>query len=64
MIVRTIDTEFDEILKDDPNTAITRRGLRRAVTEGYIPSVRSGKKYLVTHENVLAYYSGLEKGCE
>ncbi len=62
--IRTIDGCYNEIKADDPNTAITRRAIRRAVSEGEIPSRRigSGKgwKYLVDKNEVIRYFSGTE----
>jgi len=56
--IRTIDGCYAEIKSDDPNTAITRRAIRRAVSEGDIPSRRIGTKYLVDKNEVLSYFTG------
>lgn len=60
--VRTIQGCYDEIRREDPGTAITLRAIRRAVSEGDIPSRRigSGKgwKYLVDLNEVLSYFCG------
>lgn len=60
--IRTIDGCYKEIKAEDPNTAITLRAIRRAVSEGDIPSRRigSGKgwKYLVSLDEVIMYFSG------
>lgn len=45
--MRTIDEAAVFLRQADPNTAITKTGLRRLVTSGQIPSVRVGAKYLV-----------------
>ena len=59
---RTIEGCYQEIKAADPNTAITLRAIRRAVSEGDIPSRRvgSGKgwKYLVDLDRVIDYFSG------
>lgn len=34
--IRTIDTAYEEIRKNDPDTAISRNYIRQIVTEGYI----------------------------
>lgn len=46
--IRTIDTAYEEIRKNDPDTAISRNYIRQIVTEGLIPSIRQGSKYLVS----------------
>lgn len=50
MRMRTINEAFDYIKKRDPETSITKTGLRRLITSGVIPSVRVGAKYLVSLE--------------
>jgi len=60
--IRTIQGCYEEIKAADPNTAVTLRAIRRAVSEGDIPSRRigSGKgwKYLVNLDEVIMYFSG------
>ncbi len=60
--IRTIQGCFEAIKAEDPQTAITPRAIRRAVTEGDIPSRRigSGKgwKYLVDLDEVMIYFCG------
>lgn len=62
--IRTIDGCYREIKEEDPNSAITLRAIRRAVSEGDIPSRRigSGKgwKYLVNLDDVVFYFAGGE----
>lgn len=62
--IRTIQGCYDEIKAQDSNTAITLRAIRRAVSEGDIPSRRigSGKgwKYLVDLDEVVTYFTGTE----
>lgn len=45
--MRTINEAAAFLRQADPDTAITKTGLRRLVTSGQIPSVRVGAKYLV-----------------
>lgn len=54
---RTMATAYEEILEMDPNTAITKWAIRRAVTEGHVPSRRVGNKYLVNLETLLDYFN-------
>ena len=60
--VRTIQGAYEEIKAADPNTGITLRAIRRAVSEGDIPSRRigSGKgwKYLLDVDEVMSYFCG------
>ena len=52
--IRTIQGAFDEIRAADPDSAITLCAIRRAVTEGDIPSRRVGSgrawKYFIDLE--------------
>jgi hypothetical protein len=54
--LRTIDGAYKEIVEMDPNTAITKWAIRRAVSEGYVPSRRVGKKYLFNLDTLLDYF--------
>lgn len=60
--IRTIQGCYEEIKAADPCTAITLRAIRRAVSEGDIPSRRigSGKgwKYLLDVDEVMSYFCG------
>ena len=42
--------------KMDPGTAITRWAIRRAVSEGYVPSRRVGNKYVFNLDTLLDYF--------
>lgn len=60
--VRTIQGAYKEIKEADPGTCITLSAIRRAVSEGDIPSRRIGSrggwKYLVDLDLVEAYFGG------
>lgn len=58
MKMRTIDAAAAHFKAVDPDTALTKTGLRRLVTTGAIPSVKMGTKFLVSLESVEAYMSG------
>ena len=45
--IRTIDQAYDEIKKQDPQTAISRYLGRQMVKQGMVPSLPSGNKRLV-----------------
>lgn len=56
--MRTIDQAFDYVLEQDSETSLSKTALRRLVTTGKLPSVRVGKKYLVSLETLEDYMSG------
>ena len=56
--LRTMKTAYEEIKKMDPGTAITEWAIRRAVTEGYIPSRRVGNKYVFDLDSLIDYFEG------
>lgn len=56
--MRSISQCFDELLKIDPDTALTKTALRRLIVTGQVPSVRVGQKYLVSMEALEAYLTG------
>lgn len=53
--IRTIDTAYEEIRKNDPDTAISRNHIRQIVRDGTIPSIRTGNKYLVSMQVLEEY---------
>lgn len=55
---RTINSAYDEIRAEDSNTAISRNAIRQAVIRGDIPSVKVGRTFLITKEDVLDYFTG------
>ena len=56
--MRGIKQAIEELKASDPNTALTEKALRRLVTEGAIPSVKIGRKYLVNMNVVNDYLCG------
>lgn len=56
--VRTINTVYSEIVNEDENTAISKHAIRQAVINGRIPSVKAGRTFLITKEDVLDYFTG------
>lgn len=57
---RTINGAYDEILEEDPKTAITRNGIREGVNSGGIPCKEIGRTQVITIEDVYAYYTPKE----
>ena len=45
----------------DPQTCLTETAIRTLVRSGKVPSVRVGKKYLVTLEALEAYLAGTRR---
>lgn len=64
--IRTIQGCLEEIKKSDPDSAITLTAIRRAVSEGDVPSQRVGsgkqKKYLIDLDILLDYFGGGSNG--
>lgn len=56
--MRTIDQAFAYIRENDPETCLTKYALRQAVVTGRLPSVKCGKKYLVSLQTVEAWLRG------
>lgn len=55
--MRLISETFEEIKKEDPNTALTLNGLRRLVKSGKVASVKIGRKSLINYDSVVEYLS-------
>lgn len=60
-MIRTIKGAFEEIKAIDPKSDITMYAIRRMVKNKEIPSVRSGKKYLINVEKLIDYISGIKE---
>lgn len=58
MKLRSIDGAYEELKRRDSETAITKFFIRKLLTEGYVPSVRSGNKWLVDVDVLEKYLSG------
>lgn len=52
---RTIREAAAHYRSQDPGTALTENFIRRLVVTGMVPSIKSGKKYLVSLEALDAY---------
>lgn len=55
---RTIREAAAYFREKDPQTCLTETAIRTLLRTGDVPSVRVGKKYLVTVEALEAYLSG------
>ena len=53
----TMETAYKEIKEMDPGTAITKWAIRKAVTEGFVPSRRVGSKYVFNLDALLDYFN-------
>ena len=58
MRARTIREAASYFRETDPQTCLTETAIRRLICSGAVPSVRVGRKYLVTVEALEAYLSG------
>lgn len=61
MRLRTQRELMSEIRARDPQTALTPYALRRMVLAGTIPSVRSGRRYLIDADRLDEYLFAGEK---
>lgn len=54
--MRSILEAYQEIVENDPCTAITLTSFRRLIREGKIPCIYIGKKRLVSMEDVFEFF--------
>ena len=54
---RTIREAAAHFRAADPHTAITEHRIRQLVTSGAIPSSRAGRKYILSIEDIEAYFA-------
>ena len=54
---RTVATAFEEIKQMDPDTAISKHAIQRAVYEGYVPAKMVGKKHVFKMKDLLDYFN-------
>lgn len=59
---RTIREAAAWFKSQDPQTSLTETAIRTLVRSGKVPSVRVGKKYLVTLEALEMYLTGTRRG--
>ena len=51
--LRSVDETYNLIIENDPDTSLTKSGLRRLVTTGVIPSVRVGRNIKLNYDSVI-----------
>lgn len=44
--IRTVNTAYEEIISNDPNTALTKSAIRSLLKDGTIPSLKIGNKVI------------------
>lgn len=54
--MRLIHEIYDQLHRDDPDSAVTMYALRQLVKSGKIPSVKIGRKALINYYDVLDYF--------
>ena len=54
--MRTIDEAYKELVKLDPNTAVTKYRIKMLVKSGIIPSIPAGSKKVYINFNTLIDY--------
>jgi len=53
--MRSIKEVYEIIKSEDSDTALTLSGLRSLVISGKIPTVKIGRKILISYESVIEY---------
>lgn len=56
VMMRTIDEAYKELVKLDPNTAVTKYRIKMLVKSGIIPSIPAGSKKVYINFNTLIDY--------
>ena len=56
VLMRTIDEAYNELIKLDPNTAVTKYRIKQLVKSGVIPAVPAGLKKVYINFNTLLDY--------
>lgn len=56
--IRSIDDAYKLLLEEDPDTAVTKYFIRKVVTEGTIPSFKTGNKTIFDYDVLHAYLYG------
>ena len=55
--MRTLPKAYAEIIKLDPETSLSMRGLRRLVSSGQIPTVKVANKVLINLDLLIQWLS-------
>ena len=55
--LRSVDETYKLIIQNDPESSITKTGLRRLIATGVIPSVRVGRNIKLNYDAVMAALS-------
>ena len=50
---RSVDETYNLIIENDPDTSLTKSGLRRLIATGVIPSVRVGRNIKLNYDSVI-----------
>ena len=53
--MRTVNTAYEELICDDPNTAVTKNAIRQIVNSGKIPSLRFGNRTVFDLDDLEKY---------
>ena len=53
--MRLLNEAYDQLLKDDPKTNITKYALRSIVKSGKVNTVKLGRKTLINYDSLLDY---------
>ena len=61
--MRSIPKAAEEMRAKDPDTCVSAIVLRSWVKKGVIPSVKTGKNFLIDMDNLETYLSGANGAC-
>lgn len=62
MRIRTIRAAHQEVKAADPGTCITETAIRNLVVTGRVPSIKHGRKYLISMDDLYAYFEAERRG--
>lgn len=53
--MRLLNEAYEQLLKDDPKTSVTKYALRSIVKSGKVNTVKLGRKTLINYDSLLDY---------
>ena len=53
--MRLLNEAYEQLLKDDPKTSVTKYALRSIIKSGKVNTVKLGRKTLINYDSLLDY---------